>query len=182
MSEEGEDPLERAEAAIGVAKYANERLNELEERLEDLETENDQLRHELEKEREKGEREERLFADVRQNMTNKPEERAVTLIRALNNEACTDKSIGGAAKAQMDVSQARSALGGSVVRQIVYPTFERAEELIDDADVLEYVKEDRSSSENSRLRLNLEGDRELPGRVAGHKIHDPTANPLGGDN
>lgn len=168
------DPLERAQAAISVAKRAIQKATSTENRVEELEDEVEQLRYELEQVREQAAAEERLFADVRQGMANKPEERAATLIQALNNEACTDASVGGAKRAEMDVAKARTALGGSVVRQTIYPTFERAVDLVGDERVLTYVKEDRSSDRNSRLRMDLEGDGELPNSVAGFKIRDPT--------
>lgn len=168
------NPLERAEAAISVAQRAIKKVTGVDERVDELETQVEQLEYELGQMREQAEVEERLFADVRQGMANKPEERAATLIQALNNEACTDASVGRAKKAEMDVAKARTALGGSIIRQSIYPTFDRAVDLVDDKRVLEYVKEDRGSDRNSRLRLNLEGDRELPDRVAGFDIRDPT--------
>lgn len=175
------NPLERAQAAISIAQRAIQKTTDSEDRIEELEQEVAELRHQLEEIRERDAREERLFGDIRKNMANKPEKRAATLIQALNNEALTDASIGGEARAEMDVSKARTALGGSVIRQVIYPTFERAVELIDDEDVLEYTKEDRGSDRNSRLRLNLEGDRELPEKVAGCTIRDPPAETATGD-
>ena len=169
-----ENPLERAKAAISVAKRAISKTNDAEERIEALEQQVAELEYQLEQFHNRVDREERMFSDIRKGMANKPEERAAILIQTLNNEALTDASIGRGAKAEMDAGKARGALGGGVDRTLMYPTFECAAGLIGDEDVLEYVKEGRGGERNSRLRLNLEGDRELPDRVAGYKIRDPT--------
>ena len=172
MSEE--DRLENIppeERPTAAAQWANRALNKFEElrtivdvheqRIAELEAENERLRDN-----------ERLLQRAQRNANQTPDERAIILIKTLHNEAITNRQAGREAAAEMDVREAMKALGGNIRREYMYPTFERAVELVD-SDVLEYKKEDRSSSENSRLRLNLKRG-ELPSVIAGHEIRTLT--------
>lgn len=176
MSEERLNDIEMtAEGAVDIAKRALARMHELEDRIDELEDEVADLRAENEQLRDRTD----LLANVRKAANRKPEERAVVLIQTLYNEAWRNKERGNPPLAQMDKDAAMKALGGSVQRQLVYPTFEKAADLVGDDDLLWYQTEPRSSSKNNRLKLDLDGG-EMPSMVAGHEIEAPTVTATGG--
>lgn len=105
-----------------------------------------------------------LFERVNRGASLKPDERAAVILQTLYAKANRN---GGSAS--IDVNGAVDALGGDVDRTLMYSTFEKAEQLVDDTDIVEYKQEDRSSSKNSRLILRLENG-EPPATVAGHEI------------
>lgn len=130
-------------------KKRDEHINELEHALNQLQTRTD------------------LLDSIEQGSALRPEQRAAVLIQTLHNEAVNTNG-----HASIDASGAVKALGGSVDRTLMYGetgTFQKAVELINDEDVIDLKRENRSSEKNTRLRLDLsEGD--VPQTVAGVEI------------
>lgn len=136
------------------------RAETAEVRVRTVEKENEELRAELDTLRDRTD----LLDHVKEASALKPERRAAVLIATLHNQAQTNDGL-----AEMEVSEAQAALGGSVDRTLMYSTFEKAVELVGDEDVLCYIRESRASSANSRLKINLRKG-ELPDTIAGQSI------------
>lgn len=142
---------------------AEERAAGAEQRAAAAEEEAKELRQEVAELRQQTE----LVDRVQRASTLKPDERAIVLIQTLHAEA---RRNGGTAT--IDASAAVKALGGDVDRTLMYGedgTFERTVDLVGDEDLLWYKKENRASSKNSRLILDLNNG-EMPEKVAGHDI------------
>jgi hypothetical protein len=173
MSEDLEETVKDLEArlddAVFLAKRAEERVDDLEEEL----YEKDERIRDLEETIESLQDRDRLMKHVHQNAADTPTKRAVSLIQTLNNEAVTNGQAGPAKTASVTAREAKKCLGGDVNRSLIYPTFEKAENLVDNDAVLEYRKEDRSSPKKSRLILDLEAG-QLPSEIAGFEIRTPT--------
>jgi DNA repair exonuclease SbcCD ATPase subunit len=153
------------DALATQALSAMQRVTELEAALEERDERIAELEADLEQLRERTD----MLQQVRQNANRGPDERAAILIQTLYNEAHAHKDAGLDPRATMDKDAAIKALGGGIQRQKIYPTFRKAEALVDDTDVLEYVQVPRSAAENNHLELDLrEGD--VPAVVAGHSI------------
>jgi chromosome segregation ATPase len=141
---------------------------ELRDRVDALEAENEDLRAEVEQLHEQTDLLE-LLRDV-DGMT--VEERAALCVQTLYHEAAREqeKDTKDAATAAMDYKKAGGVFRGRLSRDQIYRTFERVAELVDDEDVIRYIRESRNSDKNSRLVLSLEkGD--LPPTIAGHEIN-----------
>jgi hypothetical protein len=162
-----DDIAESADAALGIARRALDKINDLEDDVDRLEDELEDAEAELDALRERTD----LVQAVQKASNLKPEERAVVCIQTLYNRANARQDVGEPPLAEMTARQAITALGGSINRTAVYRTFETADDLLSDIpdDVFEYRTEDRSSAEKSRLRLNLDAG-DLPSVVAGHDI------------
>lgn len=144
-------------------KDAEERAADAEERAAAAEEEAAELRQELAELRERTS----LVDRVQRASTLKPEERAIVLIQTLHAEA---RRNGGTAT--IDASAAVKALGGDIDRTLMYGddgTFQRTVDLVGDEDLLWYQTENRASSKNSRLILDLNNG-EMPDTVAGHDV------------
>ncbi|EMA29387.1 hypothetical protein [Halobiforma nitratireducens] len=173
MSEDLEGKVKDLEASIDDARFLIDHLGDRVDELEEELTEKDQRIRELKQTVESLEDRDRLMQEVHRNAADTPTKRAVRLIQTLNNEAVTNGQAGQEEHATMTAREAMKCLGGDVSRPTIYPTFDRAVELVGDDDVLEYRKEDRSSPKKSRLILDLEvGD--LPSTIAGYDIRCPT--------
>jgi len=164
MSEE--DVNQRVQDAVDMAKQAMRYAGDLEDRVDELETEVAELRKENERLRDQ----EQLFTDVRQNMQRTPEERAVVLIKSLNNEALTNQQLSQSPTVTMTIDAARSTLGGTLSQQSLHDAMEEAERLGQDDSVLWKVTGDPGrGGTDTELRLDLtNGD--LPRYIAGEKI------------
>jgi hypothetical protein len=185
MSNDNDDRLEEAaesaDAALGIARRALQKVNDLEDDVQRLETELADAHAEIDALQERTD----LLQAVQKASSLKPEERAVICIHTLYNEAGTrDPRL-----AELDVRGAITALGGSVKRHHIYPVFDTVDDLVEDPDsnvderVLSVVREDRSSEDNTRIVLNLEAG-DLPEMVLGHELEtDADAAPVaaGGD-
>jgi len=114
-----------------------------------------------------------MLETVKKASSMKIDQRAAVLIQVLYNKAWSrGRKTNEEPRAALDYNDASNALGGCVGRSTIYRTMTKAEQLVDDTDVLQKIKEDRSSSKNTRLALDLtEGD--LPSRVDGHVIESP---------
>lgn len=175
MSEDLEEKVKdleaRLEDAVFLAKRAGDRVDDLEEELH----EKDQRIHELEQAVESLQDSDRLMQKVHRNAADKPTERAVLLIKKLNNEAVTNEQAGRSPKSSMTIREALTELnrdGVDVRRDALYYTFEQADDLID-SDVVRYKTEDRSSDKKSRLIADLEKG-EMPSTIAGFEIRTPS--------
>jgi len=172
-----EDAVATAEAASTTARRVQQRVTELREtvrnqadRIDELEAENEELQSEVEDVRNRT----ALLNQVQQASSRKPEVRAAICIQTLYNEAYKrqqDKSE-SSPTAQMDYNRAEAALGGGMNREPIYRTFSRAEELVDNDDLVWMVKEGRASEKNTRLILDLSGG-DVPTTIAGHEIATP---------
>lgn len=168
MSEDSADvDEESADAALSIARRAINKVTDLEDDVADLEGELADAHAELESLRERTD----LLQAVQKASNLKPEERAVVCIQTLYNEASQrDPALG-----EMDVGSAITALGGSVKRHHIYPVFDTIEDLAEDDGndvderVLQVVREDKTSEDNTRIVLNLEAG-DLPETVLGHDI------------
>ncbi|WP_226041592.1 hypothetical protein [Natrinema sp. DC36] len=175
MSEDLEERVKdleaRVEDAVFLADRAEDRVDELEEEL----YEKDERIRDLEQTVESLQDADRLMQKVHRNAADKPTERAVLLIKKLNNEAVTNEQAGRNPTASMTIREALKQLnrdGVDVRRDTLYYTFKRADELVE-GDVLRYKKEDRSSEKKSRLIADLEMG-EMPSTVAGFEIRTPS--------
>lgn len=177
LAEEVEEATATAESAELAATRAMKRSNELRENVRDLEVELDEVREERDElADEVTELRDRtdLLEHVRDASSMKIDDRAAVLIQTLYNEAWRKKSSNSneSGRASMDYKKADGALGGGVSRDMIYRTMQKAETLVDDDSVLEYVKEDRGAKKNTRLRIDLESG-ELPRAVNGQEIRPP---------
>lgn len=177
LQEELDAIRSEAESANATARRAQKRVLELREtvadqseRIDDLEAENEDLRQEL------GELRDRtgLLEHVKEASSLKPEKRAAVLIQTLYNTAWqrrqSDANVNP--RATMDYKAAEGALGGAVTRDKIYRTFQKAEDLVDDSDLVRFVKEDRGAPKNSRLVLDLDGG-SVPRTIGGKSITPP---------
>jgi DNA repair exonuclease SbcCD ATPase subunit len=157
-----EDIAEQADAALGIARRALDKVNDLEAEIDTLEADLEAAQSRIDELEERTD----LLQAVQKASSLKPEERAVVCIQTLYNRA----SARDPRLAEMDVQAAINALGGSVKRHHIYPVFDVVDDLEDvDDDVLQVVREDRASEENTRIVLNLEAG-ELPSMVLGHEL------------
>lgn len=165
-----EDAVRKSDHAQDQILKLREENAILSDRVDTAEQERDELRKEVSRLRERTD----LLETVRRAGSMGVEERAAVLVQTLYNEARGrgQKNTKDTASAMMDYNKAEGALGGGVSRDQIYRTFDRAEELVDDTDVVQYIKEDRTSPQNSRLVLTLENGA-LPQTIAGHAIEEP---------
>ena len=160
--------LQWARQALDLANDNREAGEERDETIAALTARVADLERDLEQYRDR----EQMLQEVTRNAADTPTERAVKLIETLHNEAIVNRQAGRAPAAEMDAREARLVLGGAVNRTLMYHTFERAVSLAD-TPALDYKKEDRSSDQNSRLRLNL-ANGDLPTEIGGHEIRTPS--------
>jgi predicted RNase H-like nuclease (RuvC/YqgF family) len=164
MTDSGPDRLADLEQRV---EALSTRIGVLEEQNEWLEGElkrRDQRIADLERRLDRYDELNGLFARMEGNAANKPQRRAGVLIKTLYNEA--DASNG---RASMDATQAQAALGGSVSRPLMYPTFDTAVELVGARDVVWVTEESRASNRNTRLEIDLSAGA-VPDTVAGVAI------------
>lgn len=177
LAEEVRKAKTEAKDAKQMASNAQDRLldvreeaNKKDQRIAELEQEVASLEDELGTLRDRT----GLLETVKRGSSMKIDERAAVLIQTLYNQAWRNKQSNANTNptASMDYNAAEGALGGSVDRSNIYRTFDKAESLIDNSDVLEYIKEGHGSSKNTRLVLDL-GSGDLPETVAGQSISQP---------
>lgn len=170
-----EDLDQRVEDAVALAKQAMQYAGRMEDRVDELEADVRRLEEENERLRDQA----HLFRDVRQNMQRTPEERAVVLVKTLNNEALTNQQLGDDPLAAMNKDAANKTLGGDLRRQQIHDAFEEAERLVDEPDVLWKVSGDPGrGGTDTELRLNLSNG-DLPATIAGETIRQ---QPYGGSD
>lgn len=140
-----------AEQASAQAKEAIKQVNELREVVHDLENkleaeqeERLRLQAELKSLREDTE----LVSEMKQDAVNKKDQRAMVLVQTLYRRA------GENGKARMTIKDAMNTLQGTVERTQLYPTFQRAVDLVGDEDVLEYVQKPRGAEIPSHLLMD----------------------------
>ena len=129
------------------------RIDELEERVEQQAQTIEQLRNRT-----------GLLENVKEGGSLPIEKRAAILIQVLHNNATDNEG-----KAALDYKAAEAALGGSVNRSNIYRTMDKAEDLVDNSDLVWKVKEDKSSQKNTRLVMDLSAG-DVPTTVAGKEI------------
>lgn len=166
-----------AESASKTARRAMDRniefrktIQEQEEQIEAIRDENQELRAQVEQLRDRT----GLLEHVQDAASLKPEKRAAILIQTLYNSAWKRKqnNANSNPSASMDYNGAETALGGGISRDKIYTTFAKAEQLVDDTDVVRYVKENRGSDKNTRLVLDL-SETDAPSQIAGRTIEPP---------
>lgn len=167
---------QQAESASRLASDAQDRLLDLREEnatlrdeIESLHEENESLRGRIEELHNRTD----LMTDVAAGAAMKPDQRAAVCIQTLYNEAYRNKHLNAETRptASMDYKKGQGALGGGISRSSVLRSFERADELVD-GDVVRYIREDRSSEQNSRLVIDL-SESAAPETVAGQEITEP---------
>jgi len=170
LREEVEDTAQTARRAIKGQRELRKENRTLRDELAKESDARAELEQEVDSLRERTD----LLQTVRRAGSMGVEERAAVCIQTLYNEAYGrgQKDTSDTASASMDYKKAEGALGGGVSRDQIYRTFGRAEDLVDDRDVVKYVKEDRSSAKNTRLVLTLK-DGDVPATIAGHEIEEP---------
>jgi len=146
------------DVAIQVARNASDEADELAEEL----AHERQRRKELESELEKITDDRELLNTVRRNAAGDRSAQAAICIQSLTRQARRNAKN----RASMDAEGCLDTLQGNIDRTNTYDVFERAEELVENTEVVWYQKEDRSSKKNSRLIVNLDGG-DLPAQVAG---------------
>lgn len=159
----------RIDDAVYLAKRSQQEASDLREELEKKDQRIDELESEVEALRDR----DKLLQHVHKKSASSVDERAAILIRKLNNEAIAKQEDGREGTASFTISDARTALRRDnidVQREKLYYTFEKAEDLVDNEDVLDYKKEPRTAEKNSRLRLDLEAG-DLPAMVGGFQIN-----------
>jgi|AntDeeMetagen285_2_1112576.scaffolds.fasta_scaffold01049_10 hypothetical protein len=165
MSEDLGDKVDRLsselQGAIQIAQSAKGEVVELEEEL----AHERKRRKELEQQVEKLSQDNEFVNTVQQNGVSDNTRRAAICLQTLARRARK----GSSNHATMDANRCADTLNGTIHRTTAYRIFERAEELVDDGEVVWYQKEQRSSAENSRLILDLDGG-ELPAQVAGFDL------------
>jgi len=158
----------RCNDAVQVAKRAMARVSELESELE----ERDQRIYELQQAVETLQDGDRLMQEVHQNAASVATKRAIKIIRTLNNEAITNGQSGRKKSSTINIKEAKKVVGGKVDRTTFYDTFDLAQDLVDNSDVLEYKTPPRSSKKNHRLVLDLDAG-DLPASIEGFPIRTP---------
>lgn len=152
---------QRADQADALAKTALDLVNEKDDEIEALRQENEELRAEIEDLRES----QSLLQHVNSTSDLSVDERALALLQTLYRDA----SSGQSDTAHMTVREAWTELRREIPRSRVYDAVERAETLVDDADLCRYKKEPRGHQPPSRLILDL-SDGDLPTEINGHPI------------
>lgn len=146
------------EVAMRVARNAQEEAEELSEELKHERTRRKEIESQLEKLTDDRE----LLNTVRQNAAGDRNTQAAICIFTLAKKARKAANNRGT----MDAEGCQDTLQGDIHRTNTYDVFRRAEQLVEDSDVVWYQEEDRSSKKNSRLIVNLDGG-SLPAQVAG---------------
>jgi hypothetical protein len=154
-----------------------EDIRTLQERVDVLEEQNEQLLGELATLRQRTD----LMNAIQSADRLKPDERAAVCVQTLYNEAWQSRHADTPepASAAMDYNKAEGALGGSVSsRSLIYDAFDRAEEVADDQlgedqEVVQYVKESRSADRNTRLVVDLREQDPFPLEVGGDEVRPP---------
>lgn len=177
LAERVEELETEATDAKNLARRTQQKLNDVRKREKERERRIDDLEAELEAtKQEVSELRDRtgLLETVKSGASMKIDERAAVLIQTLYNKAWKrkQKDANTNPTASMDYNAAEAALGGSVARSTILRTFDKAEQLVGDDDVVEKVSEDRSSKKNTRLLLDLSGG-DVPATIAGQRISQP---------
>ncbi len=160
-----EDKVDRLsselQGAIQIAQSAKSEVVDLEEELEHERKRRKELEHRVEKLSQDNE----FVNTAQKNGVSENTRRAAICLQTLARRARK----GSTNHATMDANRCEDTLNGTIHRTTAYRIFERAEELIDDDDVVWYVKEERSSPDNHRLVLDLDGG-DLPAQVEGFDL------------
>lgn len=165
MSDGVEARLQALEAKVDALAKRNETLEQqtewLEEQLKDARTEIGYLEDRLDEYEETAE----LLQSVERSSSRKPAERAAVLIRTLHDRAESNGDRASiTARGALDVLRLDPGK-----RTLMYSTFERAVELVNDESVLWYREEPRSSDKKSRLVLDITGG-EVRTAAEGHRL------------
>lgn len=163
LQSEVRDANQSARTAKRQLLDVREELNQKDERIDALEARIDEQEQTIAQLRDRT----GLLESVQEGASLPIEKRAAVLIQTLYNKAWDNDG-----KAALDYKAAEAALGGSVNRSSLYRTMDKAEDLVDDTDLLEKVKEDKSSAKNTRLTMDLSAGN-VPSTVAGKEIVQP---------
>lgn len=106
-----------------------------------------------------------MLKNVQQNGSSDWDAYAAVILRSLGQDARKHDDL----QAEMTARECWNLLQRQPHRTNCLDILRRAADLVDDEDVANVVKEDRSSSKNSRLVIDL-SEGELPGQVAGHDV------------
>lgn len=162
MSDDRLDDLElRVDALAKKNEYLEQQNEWLEDELQDAQAKLNDLEQQLEAVQENTD----LLQTVERAESRKPAERAAVLIRTLRRRARTSDG-----RASLDVAGALDVLRlDPDKRTLMYSTFQKAEDLVGDTDVVWYRQEPRHSDRNSRLILTLENG-DVPEVANGHEL------------
>jgi len=160
LQSEVKDANQSARTAKSMLLDVREELNEKEQRIDELEKRVNEQNQTIAQLRDRT----GLLENVQEGGSLPIEKRAAILIQVLHNKA-TDND----GKAALDYKAAEAALGGSVNRSNIYRTMDKAESLVGNSDLVRKVKEDKSSSKNTRLVMDLSAG-DVPTTVAGKEI------------
>lgn len=160
-----EELQQRVEGSVHLGKKALEILDEIEnqlgERLDELESTIEQQQNCIDELRE----EQRLFEAMGEALANDPDARVAHILQTLHNDAKENPND----RARMTAREAWTLVNRSIDRARMYDTLRRAESLVDDTNVCEFVEKPRGHDPPSHLRVDL-SEGQLPARVGGRRI------------
>jgi len=161
-----DDRVAELEARLDALSRRLEVAEEQNEWLEAQLYERDERLDEVEQDLKAVDERTELMHKVQRFDAGKPTERAAVLIQTLRNRAIESDD-----RAALDVRGALDVLRlDKSKRTLMYETFEKAEQMVDDPAVLAYKKEHQHADKNSRLAINLtNGD--VPKRAEGFELH-----------
>lgn len=145
------------------------RISELEDTLDETTAERDELRErvaELESDLEEMDERTDLLQNVSENSATSRERRVAILLQTLYEDAAArrDAHPDEPSRASMTAREAWNTVRRTVERTMMYHDFQKAEDLVDDADVVWY-----EDSGTHQLVLDLDAG-EPPATIAGHTI------------
>lgn len=160
-----DDRLGDLELRVDALAKKNEHLEQQNEWLEDELAETKARLDDLEQQLAAVQDNTDLLQTVERAESRKPAERAAVLIRTLRRRARTSDG-----RASLDVTGALDVLRlDPEKRTLMYSTFEKAEDLVGDTEIVWYRQEPRHSDRNSRLVLTLENG-DVPAVANGHEL------------
>lgn len=151
----------KLQAVINKNQHLEDQTEWLEEQLRQANDEIAELRSEVDRLSDTNE----MLEQVGAADSGKPARRAAVLIRTLRTRANASDG-----RASLDVTGALDVLRlDRDKRTLMYSTFEKAEGLVGDREILWYRNEPRHSDKNSRLIIDIrEGD--VPSVAEGHEL------------
>lgn len=159
MTPPTEELESRLEVCVSLVQDLRDEVEDNEDQIKELRAENEALRRELDQVKDRTD----LLQQVRRASSRPKEEKVAVTLTVLRQRA---ERQGGSASMQWD--GVVNALGGDIDRTTSYDIMQAAADMID-SDAVRYVKEPRSSKQNTRLVMDLNAGR-LPHTIAGHDI------------
>lgn len=152
---------ERVQASVALGKKTLETVNRYESRLDEFEERIDEMQAQLDELQD----EQRLIGAMGDIIGSDRDKRAALILQTLHNDAKANQDD----RARMTAREAWSVVNRSVDRSQMYDVLRRAETIVDDHDVCQYVERPRGSEPPSHLLVDLSEGR-LPGMIAGKRI------------